>query len=375
MNEQYKHTDEPTRPGSLILAELVPEPAANRPPSPPSQPQRPKIALPLGLFILTCLSTFMVGGRAAGLISEFPLVIDLDKFLWGGFCYAVPLMTILICHEAGHFLQALRYRVTASYPYFIPMPFSPIGTMGAVIAMSSNMRDRRALFDIGISGPLAGLVPTIIFCVLGLHWSEVLPLPLGPREYLGEPLLFKFIIRHVIGELPPGHDVFLHPTAFAGWVGLLITSLNLFPIGQLDGGHIFYALLLKKSYRVAPWILKFGALAALYITVAYANPIWILMIVLLFIMGPKHSPTANDNVPLGRARIILGWATLTFVLIGFTPMPIFQADPVAERAGERAIEQLQKIKTDPRKNSPSSKTVLSGSDNLAISRIVTSTYV
>lgn len=322
MNEKRNHADDPTWPGSLILAELVPEPVDNRPPPPPLQASKPKIALPLGLFILTCLSTFMVSGLAAGLIPGNPPTLDWNKFLWGGFCYAVPLMTILICHETGHFLQTLRYRVTASYPFFIPMPFPPFGTMGAVIAMSSNMRDRRALFDIGISGPLAGLVPTIIFCVLGLHWSEVLPLPPGPREYLGEPLLFKFIIRHIIGELPPGHDVFLHPMAFAGWVGLLITSLNLFPIGQLDGGHIFYALLLKKSHRVTPWILKLGALAAIYMAVVHANPAWTLMIVLLFIMGPKHPPTADDNVPLGRVRTILGWATLAFVLIGFTPTPI-----------------------------------------------------
>ena len=206
--------DEQQQYSRYILAELAPEREVYQPQ--PQEPPRPRVWLPLGLFIATCLSTFLVGGLSGGYLPGNPPLIEWSGFLWGGFCYAGPLMTILICHEAGHYIQARRYRVEASFPYFIPLPISPIGTMGAVIGMSSNMRDRKALFDIGISGPLAGLVPTLIFCVLGLYWSEVRPMPLGVREYLGEPLLFKFMIHHLIGSLPPGHDVFLHPTAFAG---------------------------------------------------------------------------------------------------------------------------------------------------------------
>lgn len=326
MNDYLHQNDEARRLAPLIIAELVPEDGDSR--HRPSGPAKARIALPLVLFLLTCLCTFTVYGFDRSVVSLDPLLIDWSRFRWAGFCYAVPLMTILVCHEAGHFFQTLRYRVKASFPYFIPMPLPPIGTMGAVIAMSSNMRDRRALFDIGISGPLAGLVPTIIFCVLGLQWSEVMEVPSGPNQYLGEPLLFKLIIRQTIGALPPGHDVFLHPTAFAGWVGLLITSLNLFPIGQLDGGHVFYALLLKKSYRVAPWILYGIALAVLFFTVVFAYPMWILMVVLLFFMGAKHPPTANDNVELGPVRTALGWATLAFVIVGFTPMPIIMDNPL-----------------------------------------------
>lgn len=323
MNDHLDHNDESRRLAPLIIAELVPEVGDSRPR--PSGPAKAKIALPLVLFLLTCLSTFTVYGFDRSVVSLDPLLIDWNHFRWAGFCYAVPLMTILVCHEAGHFFQTLRYRVKASFPYFIPMPLPPIGTMGAVIAMSSNMRDRRALFDIGISGPLAGLVPTIIFCVLGLQWSEVKPLP---TEYYGSPLLFDLIAQYTVGNPPPGYTISFHPTAFAGWVGLLITSLNLFPIGQLDGGHVFYALLLKKSYRVAPWILYGIALAVLFFTVVFAYPMWILMVVLLFFMGAKHPPTANDNVELGPVRTALGWATLAFVIVGFTPMPIIMDNPL-----------------------------------------------
>ncbi len=341
MNEQQQNS-------RYIIADLVPERADQRPQ--PARRLRPRMWLPLGLFIATCLSTFVVSALPAGVIPSDPPSLDWGMFFWGGFCYAVPLMTILICHEAGHYIQARRYRVAASFPYFIPMPLPPLGTMGAVIGMSSNMRDRKVLFDIGITGPLAGLLPTIIFCVLGLYWSDVRPMPLGVHQYLGEPLLFKFMIHQIIGSLPPGYDVVLHPMAFAGWVGLLITSLNLFPIGQLDGGHVFYALLLKKSYRPASIILKLLAIGATIIAFAYSNPMWILMIVLLFLMGPKHPPTANDYVPLGRARTVLGCITLAFVLIGFTPMPFFFTDAVADQPVElrqRPLEQKQPPSQQP----------------------------
>src|SRR5262249_54547004 len=151
------------------------------------------------------------------------------------------------------FLQAKRYRVHASFPYFIPMPISPIGTMGAVIAMPRGMGDRRALFDIGISGPIAGLIPAIIFSVIGLQLSTIGPMP-PPGEAgfsLGEPLIFKLLAYLVLGPVPTGGELFLHPVAFAGWVGIFLTALNLFPIGQLDGGHVLYALLLKKAHGVA----------------------------------------------------------------------------------------------------------------------------
>jgi membrane-associated protease RseP (regulator of RpoE activity) len=227
-------------------------------------------------------------------------------------------MTTLLAHELGHFVQAHRYHVPASLPYFIPMPGSPIGTMGAVIVMQPGIGDRRSLFDIAITGPLAGLVPALLFSILGLHWSEVIVTAEHSFALtLGEPLLFKLLGFLTFGPLPQGHDIALHPVGFAGWVGIFITALNLIPIGQLDGGHILYALLLRRAHKVALALL----VAALLAIVFWGYWGWTLMIVLLMWMGPAHPPTANDLVPLGTGRRALGWASLLFVPLGFTPVP------------------------------------------------------
>jgi membrane-associated protease RseP (regulator of RpoE activity) len=256
-------------------------------------PARSFPMLPAVLFLLTCYTAFGVGGAA----------------------YSFALMLTLVFHEFGHYIQARRYRVPASLPYFIPIPAPPLGTMGAVIGMRGEMGDRRALFDIGISGPLAGLVPALIFTVWGLSLSTVVPKQ--PTGMLGDPLLFKFLVRQFFGVLPANQDVLLHPLAYAGWVGVLITSLNLMPIGQLDGGHILYAILRRKAHVVA-WALLIGAVSAVVLMHSYQ---WTLMLLLLAFMGPTHPPTANDEVPLGTPRVVLGWLTLAFVIIGFTPTP------------------------------------------------------
>ena len=278
-------------------------PAPVIPPQPTAeQPASGRRALPIVLFLATCYTTYSVGQ------------LDLQH----GFMYSAALMSILLCHEMGHYLQARRYHVPASLPFFIPMPFGPLGTMGAVIGMRGNMGNRKALFDIGISGPLAGLVPTLVFSVLGLQWSTVGDIPKEPGHSLGDPLLFQFLTHWMFGQLPPNHDVYLHPLAYAGWVGVLITALNLLPIGQLDGGHILYAILRKKAHFVASAVL-YAAIGAILV---YGQYQWLpmLLLVVLF-MGPNHPPTANDDGPLGTGRIILGWLTLAFVIIGFTPTP------------------------------------------------------
>ncbi|NMC19624.1 MAG: site-2 protease family protein [Thermogutta sp.] len=283
----------------IILAELVPPP-----PRPARRPRR-NWALFVGLLLATCFSTFLAGG---GL--HTPLE---------GLTYSVCVMTILLCHEMGHFLQAVRYRAPATLPIFLPMPFSPIGTFGAVIAMDTRRLDRRQLFDIGISGPLAGLIPSLIFCVLGLYFSEVRPIQNASGSItLGEPLVFQGLTRLFFGELPNTHTVYLNSMAFAGWVGLLVTSLNLFPIGQLDGGHILYALLGPAANLVSLLVLM-GATAAVVLGGYWG---WILLLFLLGLMGPAHPPTADDNAPLGWTRRILGWAVLLFPILGFTPQPL-----------------------------------------------------
>ncbi len=282
-------------PENPVLAEIVPTDVEE------IQPTRIPL-LPVVLFLATCVTTYRVGDM--------------------GLAYAVPVMGILLCHEFGHYIQARRYHVPASLPYFIPMPISPIGTMGAVIAMRGHMGNRKALYDIGISGPLAGLVPTIICCVVGLSWSTVQEIPPALRSRVigfefGEPLLFQWLEQLYFGPMTDNQIVIAHPLAFAGWVGMFITALNLIPIGQLDGGHVLYAILRDKAHYVA-WVLMAAAFAGVVLAGHYE---WSLMLLLLMFMGPSHPPTANDEMPLGTGRIILGWLTLAFVIVGFTPTP------------------------------------------------------
>ena len=278
----------------------------------PVRPRR-KWRLPAMLFAATCLST-LLAGASTGAFDHSWLAGMLS-----GLRYAAAVMTILICHEMGHFIQAYRYGVYASLPYFIPMPFSPLGTLGAVIAMEPRVGHRRALFDIGITGPLAGLVPTLIFLVVGLQHSTI-GLSDKTEPIYGAPLLVQFLADWILGPIPMGHVINEDPMAFAGWVGLLVTSLNLIPIGQLDGGHILYALLRKKAHKVAT-LLLFSALFLVIWQWKYLGG-WSLMLILLIIMGPIHPPTADDDEPLGLVRIILGWLTLAFIVVGFTPVPI-----------------------------------------------------
>ena len=259
---------------------------------------------PLILFALTCYTTWYAGKIGFGA---------------DGYLFALAVMLILTCHEMGHFLQTLRYKVQASLPYFIPMPLGPIGTMGAIIRMDGRIPNIRALFDIGISGPLAGLVPTLFFCWYGIKYSHIGPIIFNPDEFLfGQPLLFDWLIYQIYSPLPEGTRLHWHPFAFAGWVGLLITSLNLLPIGQLDGGHIFYAIFKQKAgfYSVILFYLL------IFLVIYFGLWAWTLMLILLALLGTQHPPTQNDAVKLGTFRTILGIATLAFILIGFTPNPI-----------------------------------------------------
>jgi membrane-associated protease RseP (regulator of RpoE activity) len=274
-------------------------------------PRRRRIYLPIFLFIATCLTTFSVqfffeGGNLA------------TRWIHG-LQYSGCLMTILLCHEMGHFVQSLRHKIHASLPFFIPMPLPPIGTMGAVIVMKSRIGSRKALFDVGISGPLAGLVPTFIFCIVGIHWSEVqraLPADASVISF-NAPLVFQWLSDVLGKSTPKGYDLYLHPVAFAGWVGLFITSLNLIPFGQLDGGHVLYALLRRKSYPVVRLLM----FTAIFFIVFMQYWQWTVLLVLLTFIGIYHPPTADDYEELGWFRTILGIAILLFIPFGFTPQP------------------------------------------------------
>jgi len=293
----------------------------------------------------TCASTFLGYWWTGYGCWWYEVGRHVENVPWSNFmpeslAYCACVMTILVCHEAGHFLQARRYGVYASLPYFLPMPFTPLGTLGAVIVMDSRVKDRRALFDIGITGPLAGLVPTLIFCVLGMQFglSRVGVPDLKSFEF-GDPLVFKWLTQLTFGPVPDGHDVLVGPMAFAGWVGLLVTAINLFPIGQLDGGHVLYGLLRRRALWVATAVLVGAVIGA----AVFHLTMWWLMLLLLVLMGPRHPPTTNDNVPLGAARIVLGWLTLAFLPLGFTPNPFpsLTGPPPHERQQPRPPQQVQ----------------------------------
>ncbi len=257
---------------------------------------RKKLILHGALFILTFLSTYFVAG------------------IW----YAVPLMTILLCHEMGHYVMSRFYGVEATLPFFIPFPFSPFGTFGAIIKMKGWIPSRRALFDIGAGGPLAGLVLTLPAIYFGLKMSTIVPISAvrGEGLVLGDSLLFKGLEYLALGPLPKGHDVVLHPLAYAGWVGLFVTALNLLPIGQLDGGHVVYALLGPKSLKVYRVAILLFALYALFF-----NPGWVILVVLLFFFGLKHPSPLDDETPLDRGRMILGIGMLLIFFSSFMPAP------------------------------------------------------
>ena len=306
--------------GPYVQPELIDEP----------QPRR-SYDVPLLLFLLTCGTTFQAYYSASAHDVRASLM------------YAGGVMLILTTHELGHYFQAVRYGVPASLPYFIPMPFGPIGTMGAVIGMRGTMGDRRSLFDIGITGPLAGLVPTLALSALGLYWSHPeAPQPQAGGMELGTPLLFKLLLGWFFGPLPAGWHIAPHPLAFAGWVGIFITALNLVPISQLDGGHIIYALLRRKAQIVMTWLL-WAAIVAVVLTKNWG---WVPMLALLVFVGPNHPPTSNDNVPLGRGRTILGWATLMFVFLGFIPQP-FREVP-RQRPPHRPAARPWEVRAEPR---------------------------
>jgi membrane-associated protease RseP (regulator of RpoE activity) len=228
-------------------------------------------------------------------------------------------MTILLAHEMGHFIMCRKYRVDATWPFFLPVPLPPFGTFGAVIKMKGHIPDKRALFDIGAAGPIGGLIFAIPVTIIGLSLSDVHPIPEDSTSYLGlgEPILFSFFAKMMIGDVSEGFDIVLNPIAFAGWAGLFVTALNLLPIGQLDGGHIIYALLGKYS-----GIVYRAGIGAFCIFTLFVYPGWIIFAVMLLLFGFKHPPPADPFIKLDFKRKCIGILMLIVFLLCFTPIPL-----------------------------------------------------
>jgi membrane-associated protease RseP (regulator of RpoE activity) len=289
------------------------------------------------LFLATLFSVLYIGaGNAlldAGLI-ENPtgreaLTMPLTH-LHLGLPFAGTLLAILLAHELSHYFVARRYGSPVSLPYFIPMPVSLMGTMGAVIVQRRPMRNRKALFDIGVAGPLGGLIVAIPLLILGLTLSSVGPPPPpmdGVRIFQeGNSLLYLAVKYLIFGQILPsnGEDVWLHPVAFAAWGGLLVTMINLIPVGQLDGGHISYALLGRRSQ-----ILGYAVIAAMVAWGGWmlmsgneAGSFWLTWGFLNLILNPRHPPPLDDATKLNWRRIALGLFALMIFVLTFMPAPL-----------------------------------------------------
>ena len=322
----------------ILLISSLPEPKPSRP------------AINLVMFLLTLVSVLVSGGLTS-LTQELSTnpVTAAWQLISAGWPFAVSLLAILAAHEFGHYFAGRAHGVHVTLPFFIPLPFTPLGTMGAFINMKELPRNRRVLMDIGVAGPVAGYIVSIIVILIGLSLSKLDPLPLTFPAGQGiqmegnslTSLLLKYITFGQIlpqpptyGELSPllywvryfftgrpfpfgGLDVMIHPVAWAGWAGLLVTSLNLIPAGQLDGGHIFQLLFGKKwSRRILPVILV--ALAAL----GFVWSGWWLWAGLVFFFGRIYAEPLDQITPLDPFRKALGVLALVIFILTFIPVPL-----------------------------------------------------
>jgi len=288
--------------------------------------RREPVARVVTLLILTFLSTTIAGAfHWAGFMVDFGqrnLDFAPAQLAVNGLWYSLSVLAILGAHEMGHYLACRYYRVDASMPYFLPLPPPfPTGTLGAFIRIRQAFRTKRELFDIGIAGPIAGFLVAVPVLFIGMSLSRVVALPTDFQGYeLGEPLLFKAAMWLQFGKVDAGHSVNMHPMAFAAWFGLLATALNLFPIGQLDGGHIAYAVLGRKSTTITL------VMVACLVGLTFVSRSWIVWTVLtismLFAMGPRHPRIPDESAPLDRGRLLLALFAVVMFALCFTPAPM-----------------------------------------------------
>ncbi len=279
------------------------------------------------LFVLTVLTTWFAGtlfalsflsaGGSAGITLFDPRVAGL------GFLYALALMTILVGHELGHYLTCRRYGIRATLPFFMPGP-PFLGTFGAFIRIKSAVPFKHQIFDVGANGPLTGFALTLPALLIGLAFSKVGPFPVTPDTItFGEPLLFKLLSGLFFGRIPQGSSLILHPVGFAGWAGLLVTALNLMPIGQLDGGHVAYAILGRRARLLSRIMVGFLAVMGIFFHVT-----WLILaaVILIFEFKSKmrlsHPPVFDENAPLGPKRTVLSLVVALIFVLSFIPDPV-----------------------------------------------------
>ena len=283
-----------------------------------SRPARPPVRLQALLFILTAATTF-----AAGVVGWQPMLFGLDDTLasdlgphWQrGLAYMAAVMAVLAAHEAGHFVAARIHGIPATLPFFIPVPILLTGTMGAVIGMEGARADRRQLFDIALAGPVAGLVVAVPLLALGMLQAPAVPVDENPFAL---PLLARWILAAVRPGLEAGTTIAPNALFMAGWVGLLVTGLNMIPISQLDGGHVACAVFGRRGNWVARGVL----LAAIAAIIARGQYNWVLMVVVVTLLGVDHPPIRDEDRPPGALRTLLGLAALLIPVVTFMPEPL-----------------------------------------------------
>jgi membrane-associated protease RseP (regulator of RpoE activity) len=277
--------------------------------------------LHIALFLFTFITTTMAGALQTGadFLSD-PLQI------FSGLPFSLTLMAILLVHEMGHYLMARYHGVRATLPYFIPAPPIPfiIGTFGAFIKMQSAPRDRRSLLDVGAAGPLAGVLLATPAVVLGLRLSTVSPEVGGDGGLtLGSSLLLNFLSRVILGTSSDDATIIIHPIGVAGWVGLFVTAMNLLPVGQLDGGHVAYALLGRRYI----WLSRLVLLAIFGLGIMRLWDGWLIWGLLLLVLGVRHPSPLDPDTPLDLKRKVTAWLTLAIFAVTFIPVPFSIQEP------------------------------------------------
>jgi membrane-associated protease RseP (regulator of RpoE activity) len=282
--------------------------------TPSTRPGR-SVRLHAILFLATVITT-----TAVGAIMQNHNPFTSFRGFAAGLPFSMTLLCILGVHEFGHYFLARRWYIDVTLPYFIPAPFLPIGTFGAVISMKSSIPSRKALVDVGVSGPVAGFLVALAASYIGLRMSTVQavsPEKTGEMFMLGESLVFKSMSWLVFGSLPENTDVFLHPVAFAGWIGLFVTALNLIPLGQLDGGHILFAL----SPRVHELFRRIRIPVLLLMGMAFWDG-WYVWAVLSLFFGRHHPYPSVMESSIGPVRTTLAVVAMVIFVLCITPTPI-----------------------------------------------------
>lgn len=311
-------------------------------------PKPDKVSTNIILFVLTVFSVMLAGAQVEGPVPNDVLgqMLMLAKSIFTGWPFALSLLGILLAHELGHYFMSRYHKTPATLPYFIPFPFSPLGTMGAAIFMRGIPKNKRVLFDIGVAGPIAGLVIAIPVLLYGLTLSTTGTIDPNPNGFLeGNSLIYLLAKFVVFGQLLPapvepqgilywlqyfftgkpipfgGLDVFIHPVAFAGWAGILVTALNLIPAGTLDGGHVVYSLFGEKAKKAFPYIV------ALLAILGFVWTGWWLWAAMLFWLGRVNAQPIDQITELDPIRKLIAYAMMVVFIFVLTPVPFMLLAP------------------------------------------------